>query len=327
MSPAAYYTAQDEGAAVVQTLHNFRLLCPSALFFRDGHTCEQCLGRKFAMPAIRHACYRGSRAATAVTAAAIAIHRALGTWSNRIDAYVALTPFAHAKFVAGGLPFDKLHVKPNFVHPDPGPRPGGGGYATFVGRLSQEKGLPVLLKAWRALGQSIGLKIIGDGPLAPEVRAAISQNPAIQWLGRRTIEEIYDVVGGADLHVFPSECYETFGRVAIEAFAVGTPVVASGHGGMADTVGSDGRLGALFTPGDSASLVEQIQKLTAAPALRTSMRKVARAQFERSYTGPGNHALLMEIYQAALNRRHGPGVKTTETSPPVTPPFPKKEAA
>ena len=167
ISPAAYYAARRAGAAVVQTLHNFRLLCPVALFYRDGKPCEDCLGKPLAWPGVVHACYRGSRATTAVTAAAVATHRAAGTFQNAVDAYVCLTDFARDKFVAGGLPPGKLHVKPNFVHPDPGPRRGGDGSAVFVGRLSEEKGVLPLLAAWEHL--DVPLTIIGAGPLADRV--------------------------------------------------------------------------------------------------------------------------------------------------------------
>ncbi len=151
ISPAGYYAARRAGAAVVQTLHNFRLMCPVALFYRDGRPCEDCLGKPVAWPGVVHACYRGSRATTAVTAAAVAAHRAAGTFQNAVDAYVCLTGFARDQFVAGGLPPAKLHVKPNFVHPDPGVRGGGDGSAVFVGRLSEEKGVLPLLAAWAHL--------------------------------------------------------------------------------------------------------------------------------------------------------------------------------
>jgi glycosyltransferase involved in cell wall biosynthesis len=287
----------------VQTLHNFRVICPGALLYRDGHNCQDCLGKSVAFAAIRHGCYRGSRAATAVTVLANTVHRAIGTYASEIDAFIALTPFALEKFVDGGLPKEKLHVKPNFVNPDPGARAGGGGYATFVGRLSNEKGLPVLLEAWKTLGAEMPLKIIGDGPLASMVKDATATNPQIQWLGRRSMNEIFDIVGSAELHVFPSQCYETFGRVAIEAFAVGTPVIASGHGAPADVVGSDDRLGGLFTPGDAAALVAKVRQLRSTDALRTTMRRAVREEFEAYYTGPRNHEQLMRIYHKAIQRR------------------------
>ena len=301
ISPAAYYAARRAGAAVVQTLHNFRLLCPVALFYRDGQVCEDCLGKPLAWPGVVHACYRGSRVTTAVTAATVAVHRAAGTWQNAVDAYICLTDFARDKFVAGGLPAGKLHVKPNFVHPDPGPRQGGDGSAVFVGRLSEEKGVLPLLAAWER--SDVPLTIIGAGPLADRVAAAAAKNPAIKPVGRQTMDQIYDAVGRASMLVLPSVCYETFGRVAAEAFAVGTPVVASGHGAVADVVGSDGRLGRLFTPGDPVALAAAVRAMLARPAdEQAAMRRRVRAEFVDKYTGQRNHGRMMEIYRAAMAR-------------------------
>ena len=302
ISPAAYYAARRAGAAVVQTLHNFRLMCPVALFYRDGKPCEDCLGKPIAWPGVVHGCYRGSRATTAVTAGMVAAHRAIGTWDRAVDAYVCLTHFARDKFVAGGLPVDRLHVKPNFVHPDPGVRAGGDGSAVFVGRLSEEKGVLPLLAAWEHL--SVPLTVIGSGPLADRVAAAAARNPAIRAVGRQTLDQIYDTVGRASVLVLPSVCYETFGRVAAEAFAVGTPVVASGHGAVADVVGSDGRLGTLFTPGDPTSLAEAVLNQLARPAeQQRTMRQQARAEFVAKYTGAANHSMLLDVYRAAMARR------------------------
>ena len=169
MSPAVYYAAAAAGVPVVQSLHNYRLLCPNALLLRDGRVCEDCLGKVFAWPAIQHGCYRDSRAGSAVVAGMLAAHRGLGTWTRRVDRYIVLTEFARRKFTAGGLPADKLSVKPNFVSPDTGPGSGGGGYAVYVGRLSEEKGIASLLAAWIDRRLEIPLKIVGDGPLAEEV--------------------------------------------------------------------------------------------------------------------------------------------------------------
>jgi glycosyltransferase involved in cell wall biosynthesis len=301
ISPAAYYAVRRAGAAVVQTLHNFRLMCPVALFYRDGHVCEDCLGKSVAWPGVVHGCYRGSRITTAVAAATVAAHRAFGTWQNAVDAYICLTEFAKGKFVAGGLPPAKLHVKPNFVHPDPGVRAGGDGSAVFVGRLSEEKGVLPLLAAWEHL--DVPLTVIGAGPLADKVAAAAAKNPAIRAVGRQSMDQIYDTVGRASVLVLPSVCYETFGRVAAEAFAVGTPVVASGHGAVADVVGSDGRLGQLFTPGDPAALAAAVRQMLARPAAEQAvLRRQVRAEFVDKYTGDRNHDRMMEIYRAAMAR-------------------------
>jgi len=326
ISPAAYSAAREEGAAVVQTLHNFRLLCPNGLFFRDGKPCEECLGKTPPWPAVAHGCYREDRKATAVIAAALTIHRMRRTWHDDIDALIATTNFAREKFVQSGHPAHKITVKPNFLHPDPGVGPGDGDYALFVGRLSHEKGLKTLLDAWTHYGIPLKLKIIGDGPLADQLKASMalancewlgdspvqkhgipaeSKNPSrrIQWLGRRPLEEVYHHIGAAKMLIFPSECYETFGRVAIEAFAKGTPVVASNHGAPADVVAHD-RTGLLFTPGDAEDLALKVQTLLASPATLARMRGVCRAEFDAKYTGRRAYEQLMAIYQRALEARH-----------------------
>lgn len=216
VSPAGYYAAASGGVPVVQTLHNYRLVCPNGLLFRDGRPCEDCLGRRFPWPAVAHGCYRGGRPATAVAAAMVSAHGAVGTWAGKVDAYVAPTEFAREKLVRGGLPPEKVHVKPNFVSPDPGPGDGGG-YALFVGRLSEEKGLGVLLAAWERMGAAAPeLRIVGDGPLAPVVARAAASNPRLRRMGRRTPAETRRLMKGAAVLVLPSEVYETFGRVAAE---------------------------------------------------------------------------------------------------------------
>src|SRR5882724_6530140 len=169
ISPAAYYACAEAGVPVVQTLHNYRLLCPAATFLRDGKVCEACLSRSVPWPGVLHGCYRGSRPATAAVAAMLAVHRAIGTWQERVDVYIALTEFARRKFIEGGLPAERIVVKPNFVASDLGPKQGRGDYALFVGRLSEEKGLGVLLNAWGRLRELIPLRIAGDGPLREEI--------------------------------------------------------------------------------------------------------------------------------------------------------------
>ncbi len=303
ISPAAYAAAHDAGAAVVQTLHNFRLLCPNALLFRDGKACELCLGKTFATAGIIHKCYRGSRSASAAVAALSGMHRLLGTWRNSVDAYIALAEFARQKFIAGGLPADRLFVKSNFLDPDPGPGCGDGGYALFVGRLSEEKGISTLLSAWRNLS-GIPLKIIGDGPMAGEVKASANENSQIQWLGRLPLEQVVEMIGRAAVLVFPSNCYENFARVIVEAYAKGTPVIASRHGPMPDIV-PDGKTGRLFTPGDAQDLARTVREMMADGSALATLRANAREAYCSQYTGEANHEALMEIYRQALARANG----------------------
>ncbi len=302
ISPAAYYAAREEKVAVVQTLHNFRLLCPNALFFRNGQVCEDCLGRAIPWPGIVHKCYRGSRVASTGVATMLAAHRALGTWRKAVDVYVALTAFSRGKFVAGGLPADKLLVKANFVYPDPGPGAGTGNYGVFVGRLSAEKGVETLLKAWQSLGERVPLKIVGDGPLAETVRAAAAQGAAVEWLGSKPLAEVYPLIGAATFLVLPSQCYENFPRVLIEAFAKGTPVIASRLGAMAEVV-DHGRTGLHFEPGDALDLATKVRSLMDDPLQQSRMRRAAREEYEGKYTAESNYRTLMGIYAQALSVR------------------------
>ena len=305
VSPAGYYAARAEGVPVIQTLHNYRLLCPVALFFRDGRVCEDCMGKAVPWPGVVHGCYRGSRAASGVIATMLTVHRALRTWTEMVDVYVALTEFARSKFIEGGLPAGKIVVKPNFVAPDPGRGQGGGGYALFVGRLAPEKGTGTMLAAWDRLGTKLPLKIVGDGPLRDLVVEAAARQSNVEWLGHRPVANVHALMGKADMLVFPSQWYETFGRVAAEAFAAGTPVIAANIGAVAELV-EHGRTGLKFRPGDAEDLVTQVEWALSHPAELRSMREEVRAEFEAKYTAERNYLTLMEIYEAALERKKVP---------------------
>ena len=299
LSPSVYYAASAEGVPVVQTLHNYRLMCPAAVCFRDGHVCTDCVGKPVAVDAIRHACYRSSRSASAAVVTMLSVHRLLGTWKRRPSVYIALTALARRMFIESGLAAEKLVVKPNFVDPDPGIGTGSGGYALFVGRLSAEKGIRTLLHAWRSVGERLPLWIVGEGPLGPDVAAAAAENPGVTWLGKRAPHEVAPLLREATCLVFPSECYETFGRVIVEAFATGTPVVAAGHGAAAELV-ADGVTGVHFRPGDPADLAAKVLHLHSQPALRSAMRAAARSDFEHRFTADVNYRLLLAIYQRAI---------------------------
>jgi glycosyltransferase involved in cell wall biosynthesis len=296
ISPSVYYAAKAEGIPVVQSLRNYRLLCPNALFFRDGGVCEDCVGQPIPWAGVVHGCYRQSQIASAGVATMLTVHRLLRTWMEMVDTYITLTQFAKDKFVQGGLPADKIAVKPNFVDPDPGMGNGTGGYALYVGRLSVEKGIDTLLAAWEKLSVKMPLKIVGDGPLAEEVMAAAARSPQIEWLGRRPTSEVYDLMGSAMLLIFPSKWYETFGRVAVEAFAKGTPVVGANLGAIAELI-ETGRTGLLFRPGDADDLAAKIEWAIAHPQQLASMRQQARLEFEAKYTAQPNYHQLMEIYR------------------------------
>jgi glycosyltransferase involved in cell wall biosynthesis len=306
ISPAAYYAANAEGVPVVQTLHNYRLLCPSATFFRDGRVCEDCLGHSIPLPGVRHSCYRGSRMATAATAAMLATHNLKHTWSKAVSAYIALTGFARDKFIEGGFPAGKIFVKPNYLQSDPGQGEGNGHYALFVGRLTPEKGISTLLDAWRQIGSALPLQIAGDGPVAPEVEKAAAESDSITWLKWVPRAEILERMKKASVLILPSTWYEGFPMIIAEAFAVGLPVIASNLGSMA-TIVDHQRTGLHFLPGDAGDLAEKVRWFLDHPDLTARMRADARREYEARYTAETNYRLMMEIYQKLVPARDLPG--------------------
>lgn len=301
ISPAVYAAARRNGAAVVQGLHNFRLVCLQSGFLRDGEACELCAHTSLPWPAVRHACYRGDRAASAVGAAMLAVHRAARTWSTMVDAYLAPSDTVRRTLAAAGLPQERIHVVPNFLAEDPGVGPGGGGYVVFVGRLAPEKGIDTLLEAWRALPEPVLLKIAGDGPLAPAVRRAAAADRRIEWLGHRPPQEVLDLIGAAECLLIPSTFHEAFGRVIIEAYAKGTAIIGSRRGAIGELV-EDGVTGFLCEPGSSADLLRNLRLLLGGGSRRDELRRACRRRFEERYLGARCYQGLMETYRSARQR-------------------------
>jgi glycosyltransferase involved in cell wall biosynthesis len=293
LSPSVLWMAGRHGIPVVQTLHNFRLLCPQAMFLRHGKVCEDCLGR-LPWRGVTRKCYRDSTLQSAVAAGMLATHRALGTYRDRITRYIALSAFARDKLVEGGLPAARFRIKPNFVRSDRAPawsdRQGG----IFVGRLSAEKGLDVLGDAIRLLGCG-GISVAGSGPLEELARSAFGD----RFLGHQPPEQVRALLHGARYLVAPSVSYETFGLALIEAFACGTPVIASRHGAFAELV-KDGETGLLFTPGDARALADRIAWADSHPDEMLAMGRAARREYERHYTPRRNIDMLIDIYNDAI---------------------------
>lgn len=299
LSPSVHYACKRANLPVVQTLHNYRLLCPAATFLRDGKICEDCLGKAVPWPAVQHACYRQSRFASAAVANMLTVHRAYGTWGRAVDRFIALTEFARKKFIEGGLPSERIFVKPNFVDPDPGIGTGDGGYALFVGRLSEEKGIDTLLAAWSRLSPGKRLKIVGDGPMAATVRRAAETSNGIEWIGKIAKSEVSRLMSAATIIIVPSVWYEGFPLVLAEAFSVGLPIIASRLGSMEELV-SDGENGRLFPPGRSDELAATIEWAFSHPDQIKAMRKSSRHEFENKYTADANYAILSHIYNDAV---------------------------
>lgn len=297
ISPSIFEAAARAKVPAVMTLRNYRLVCAKGTYFRDGGVCESCLGKPVGWPAIRYSCYQGDRAATGAVVAMQAVHRALKTWENKVAVFVALTEFARAKAIEGGITPDRIVVKPNFLSPDPGAGEGGGAAYVFGGRLSEEKGLLTLIDAWDHVEER--LRIIGDGPLEHVVRAAAARNRRIEYLGPLPLRDLLREMGQARAVIVPSLWYETFGRIVIESLAVGTPVIASDIGAVAELV-DHGTTGLLFRPGDAEALAAAVAELAGDGRRLESMRKAARLEFEDHYTAEQNYPRLIAIYERAI---------------------------
>lgn len=300
LSPAVFH-AIGQQAARVMTLHNYRLFCPAAIPMRAGKVCTECLDRRSVLPAFQHGCYRNSRLATAPLALSVALHRALGTWTNQVDAFVALTEFQRQLMVDAGLPACRVHVKPNFYPGSPGVVPWAlrKPYIVFAGRLTVEKGVANLVRAWQLWGiNAPELRVVGGGVLRAEMEKMAAGLP-VRFLGQLSAAEAQKQIAEASLLVLPSEAFEGFPMVVREAFAFGTPAAVSGLGPLPSIV-KHGESGVVFDPGNPASLLQELRSAWHTPGLLEQLGRGARRAFEAHYTEDSNYSTLMAIYGNAL---------------------------
>ncbi len=294
ISPSLYWACARAGVPVVQTLHNFRLACPQAMFLREGRVCESCLG-KTPWPALAHGCYRNSRVQTAVVVGMLALHRTLKTFEQKVTRYIALNEFCKVKFIQAGLPAQRIAVKPNFADvalPLRG-RPARQGML-FVGRLSPEKGIEVLAQAWGGC-PGLSLRVAGTGPAG----VALESQPGVQMLGHRSPVQVQAEMQSALALVLPSICFENFPRTLVEAFGAGLPVIASRIGALAELI-HHGETGLLFNPGDAQDLGRVMRWAADHPLKMAEMGGNARACYESHYTPDINYEQLMTIYRSAI---------------------------
>jgi glycosyltransferase involved in cell wall biosynthesis len=301
ISPSAYAACHDSGVPVVQTLHNYRFVCAAATLYRDGFTCEKCLGRS-PWPGVLHRCYRGSSAGSTAVAWMLDRNRDRGTYLELIDRYIALTNFAAGKFVEGGLPRERIAVKPNFVVTDRQPGEGGGGYVVYAGRLSIEKGVMTMLEAWRQL-RDVRLIVVGEGPLRGEMEREVERHALpVEFLGLQPRERVIDIIARADLEVVTSEWYEGFPLVIVEAYAVGTPVVCSRIGSLVEIV-ADGETGFMYEQGNAGALARVIRDALRSEDRLREMRARARQRYLTLFTPGRNFRMLTDIYRGVLEQR------------------------
>jgi glycosyltransferase involved in cell wall biosynthesis len=283
----------------VQTLHNYRLLCPAATFLRNGHVCEACVPHGL-WRSVFHGCYRDSRIQTTPVAFMLWTHRLLGTWTRQVNRYIALTSFCRHKFIEGGLPAERIVVKPNFLAKPPEPCFEHDGFAVFIGRLTPEKDVYTLLAAWRALGD-VPLKVIGDGALRADLTTVADRGglQTVEFLGFQPFQSCMNYLRRARFLVLSSIWYEAFPMTILEAYAAGKPVIAPRLGSMVELV-QEGKTGLLFEPGNPDDLAKKVRWMVENEQAAREMGQRARATLEARYTPERNYELLMQIYDQAI---------------------------
>jgi glycosyltransferase involved in cell wall biosynthesis len=299
-SPSIYWAANAADVPVVQTLHNYRLACANALLLRDDRPCEDCVGR-FPWSALRYRCHSSSFFRTLAVTSMNVIHRWVGTYRNKIQAYIALTEFSKDILIRAGLPSDKVFVKPNFT-PDPGalvalrsPR------VIFAGSINRAKGVHLLLESWSRLAlPGYKLVLLGDGPDRAMLQSCYAADPSIEWLGSQPRNTVLEYIASSQWVVLPSLAYENFAMSILEAFSLGTPVIVPGHGALG-TIVSNGSDGWHFSPGDVGSLSHTLRSaLSSSPLRWAEWSAAARARYLRNMTATSNYRQLLGIYQGAM---------------------------
>ena len=299
LSPSVFWAADKAGVPAVQTLHNYRLTCANALLLREDRPCQECVGH-FPWSGLRHRCFGSSLPRTAAVASMNVIHRWLGTYQTKVQAFIALTPFSKEILTRAGLPRERIHVKPNFSPvtvklTSPRLR-----QFVFAGSIARFKGVHLLLEAWAQCASSgHQLLMVGDGPDRAELERRFAAHENIKWCGHLPREKVLDVIAASRWLVQPSLAYENFPMSVLEALAAGTPVIVPNHGAFAAIV-SQGVEGLLFSAGDSGSLSNVLQTaLEANEGAWTQWSMKARNKHLSEYTARNNYAQLMSIYEQA----------------------------
>lgn len=312
ISPLAYRACHDEGVAVVQTLHNFRMFCANGMLLDKRGVCEPCLHDKQFGRAVLKGCYRSSRIASLPVA--VMQYRQRNRWAEQIDIFIALTNFAREKYIEAGLPPEQIVVKPNFVFQQSRPAHVGSEGVIFIGRLKYEKGVDILLNAWRQL-PDLPLHIYGDGPETESIIRAKNEGhlPSVKLQGHQSQEACQAALAKSQFLVMASRWYEGFPRVIVEAYACGRPVVVPRLGGMAAVV-EDGVTGLLYTPGDANDLAAKAQWLMSHPDEMTRMGGNAWKAYCTQYAPDVNRQQLLDIYAQAIAYRKGDSLPRAATA-------------
>ena len=287
ISPAVYYAARTMKVPVVQTIHNFRLLCPGATFYRDGHICEDCVKHGL-ICAVKHSCYRGSKVQTLACVISIWFHRMTGIY-GKIN-YICLTEFNKNKLLElKQIKPETVSVKPNFVDSKCGFIPEGDrkDQFVFVGRLDKLKGVDILFEAWKNMGDTAPKLIVcGTGPMEDWCNAFIRENPVnIEMRGFVPNEEALKIIAASKALVLPTQWYEGFPMTVVEAYSVGTPVLCTDLGNCGYIV-NDGVTGRKFKENGIIDAVKGFN----------GMIDTTYKEYQEKYTKKANYSFLLQIY-------------------------------
>jgi len=296
-SPSIFYAAKKAGVKIVMTVRNYRLICPNGLMYVDGAICNACVGKTIPYPALIKKCYRNDFYATTVTVAMLSIHNLMNTWRNRIDGIICISDFVKKQLISGGFKESQLYMKYNFVTSTIPASFTEGEYYIYVGRTSDQKGIPLLLKTFEQLQKR--LLIIGEGPLNSLVEEYVQRNENIEFLGELSLDETYEKIAHAKALILPSQSNEPFGRTIIEAFAHGTPVIASALGGITELI-QEGVNGYLFDSYAESGLADAVKKAESFTDVE-SIRKAVYDSYQANFTPAINYTRIVEIYNKVLN--------------------------
>ncbi|MEV7091842.1 glycosyltransferase family 4 protein [Amycolatopsis sp. NPDC051045] len=296
LSPSVVAACADAGVPAVATLHNYTMVCPPGTLHREGRICTECVGGS-PLPAVKHGCYRGSSAATIPMAASMIANRR--RWWTGISRFFCISAAQRDLLVSAGMPGERMAVKHNFVT-DPGVRrTGSGKHVLFLGRVTEEKGVGLLMRAWDRLGGALGVPLViaGTGPMQDEVAAWAAGRDDVSYVGLRNKAECRALTADAVTVVAPSTWLEAFGLVVVEAMAAGVPTVAAAHGAFPELV-DDGVTGLLHVPNDAASLADRLSAVVG--DRNREMGEAARVRYEKDFTPAVGLDRLITGYEAAI---------------------------
>ena len=309
ITPSIFDACQDLSIPVIMTLHNYRLVHPNALLINNKGEIDERSVHGSAYACVFDKVYRNSMLQTAVAAHMIEYHRKSGTWRSKVDQFIALTNFAKSMFEAGGVPPQKISIKPNFtndifnkVENDQIPS-SDSDYFIYVGRLSPEKGIVMLVDTWIKHDIKASLIVIGEGPLLKEIISKARKSPAIKVLGKKKHTETMEYIRNAKALIFPSTWYEGFPMTIVESFCLGIPVIASNIGSQKEII-KHRHNGLHFEKGESQSLFDQVSALRKDEALKHKLSKNARTDYLKHYSPETNYHQLVKIYQEAIEEKN-----------------------